>query len=117
MFLPIIYESLNKVTALRPGLYGCNCCAYKSPKDALKAFIFEFSLIGKNDVIACDMLILDAAGDLFFRDFMLMPDRTWRDSYGARADSISALLPSEIFGYELIECFALEAQKVGEWYA
>lgn len=114
MLLPISFESQNKVTDLRPGFYACTCSTYRSNKDALQAFVFNYALAGSDAVLVCDLLIVDAVDNFYFRDFMLMPDRTWRDSYGARAESLNALLPPEIFDYRLIEQFSLETQNIGE---
>lgn len=113
MFLPLDFKTQNSKSDLSPGLYECDCLVYQSPHDELKAFIFEYALFGSDFVSACDLLIVDAQESMFFRDFMRMPDRTWRDSYGARADALPALFPPEVLGYKLIQRFALESQKVG----
>lgn len=113
MFLPVNFDSMNKVADLSPGLYACTCRAYQSHTDALKALVFKYSINPNKSALACDLMIIDALENVYFRDFMLMPDRTWRDSYGARGESLEALLPSEIFKYQLVEQYELEAQKVG----
>lgn len=116
MFLPVSFESENSVSELAPGVYESSCSAYQSLTDGLKAFIFEYKLRGALTFTICDLLIVDGAENLYFRDFMLMPDKTWRDSYGARSDSLDALFPPEVLEYKLIERVVLGFKNIGVAY-
>ena len=114
MFLPIEFGSQNKESDLVPGIYTCTCFTYVSTIDALKSMVFKYTRVPNAAVVACDLLIIDALGDCYFRDFMLMPDETWRDSYGGRGLSLASLLPPEIYKQELFEQYVLESLKVGD---
>ena len=114
MFLPIEFDSQNKVSDLVPGVYACTCFTYVSTTDALKSMLFKYTKEPGVAVVACDLLIIDAVGKSYFRDFMLMPDDTWRDSYGGRGPSLESLLPPEICKQELFEQYVLESQRVGD---
>ena len=114
MFLPVNFKSRNSVSDLFPGVYACTCFTYVSTIDALKSMVFKYFNDPHSAVVACDLLIIDAVGDIYYRDFMLMPDRTWRDSYGARGESLECMLAPEIYKQELFEQYVLEPQKVGD---
>ena len=114
MFLPIDFESQNKISDLSPGVYSCICFAYTSPTDDVKSMVFKYFFEPGKTCVACDLLIIDAIGNTYFRDFMLMPDDTWRDSYGGRGPSLESLLPPEIYKQKLFEQYVLESQRVGD---
>ena len=74
---------------------------YQSKDGESSATVKEFAL-GGEPPSACDLVVVLPNGDVLFRDFMLLPDGSWRDSYGGRGESLGDLLPQEIFKFRLV---------------
>lgn len=114
MFLPIEVQSVNNAGQLKAGEYAVHCAVYTSPDQKSTVLHYEYKRAGVADAEACDVLFIDGTGPVRMCDFIRMPDRSWRDSFGARADSLLALLPPEIAQYRLMDERALPSQIVGD---
>jgi hypothetical protein len=114
MFLPIEVQSVNSPDQLKAGEYAVRCGVYASPDQKMTVLHYEYTRTGVADADASDVLLIDEAGAVRMCDFIRMPDRSWRDSFGARSDSILALLPSEIADFRLVEERSLPSQILGE---
>jgi len=114
MLLPIEIASVNHRRLLKSGQYDACCLTFVSG-DATKSVLqFEYRRYGDEQISAVDLMFVDADGATRMADFLRMPDRSWRDNFGARADSLLTLLPDEIAGYELVGTVELGAQIVEE---
>ncbi|WP_058034554.1 hypothetical protein [Burkholderia pseudomallei] len=114
MLLPIEIASVNHVGLLKPGRYDTRCLTFASADGARSVLQFEYRWLGAEHVLAVDMMLVDDLGTIRMADFFRMPDRSWRDNFGARADSILTLLPVELGGYELVDDVDLGVQIVGK---
>lgn len=103
MFLPIEIQSVNQPGQLQAADYVAMRRTYASRDSATTMFQFEYRQRDAEQVAACDVLFVDADGVVRACDFLRMPDRSWRDSFGARADSLLALLPREVADFVLVD--------------
>lgn len=114
MFIHEVVETKNTKNQLKAGTYKGICTLYSEPDTQTKLFLFEYGLKEKDDITAAEVLIADEKGDLFFRDFMQLPDDSWRDSYGKKAYTLGELIPTEILHFALIERIDIEDQIIEE---
>lgn len=114
MFIHEVVETKNTKNQLKAGTYKGICTLYSDPDTQTKLFLFEYGLKEKDDITVAEVLIADEKGDLFFRDFMQLPDDLWRDSYGKKADTLGELLPAEVLHFVLIERIEIEDQIIEE---
>ncbi|RQQ78684.1 hypothetical protein DF134_35570 [Burkholderia stagnalis] len=99
---------------LKPGRYSTRCLTFASADGARSVLQFEYRWLGGEHISAVDMLFVDDLVTIRMADFFRMPDRSWRDNFGARADSLLSLLPVELGEYELVDDVDLGVQIVGE---
>ncbi|WP_155713076.1 hypothetical protein [Burkholderia stagnalis] len=110
MLLPIEITSINHRRLLKSGRYDTRCLTFMSADATRSVLQFEYRRVGDELISAVDVLLVEADGGTRMADFLRMPDRSWRDNFGARADSLLTLLPLEIAEYELVEEVELGAQ-------
>jgi hypothetical protein len=110
MFMTVDFEGGNCASHIPDGPYRGLCTFSKAPGEDFNVAFVEYTLEGRDQPTVVDLLLIDPRGDRFFRDFIRMPDRSWRDSYGARNDELNALLPPEILQFEV-----LEQREVGQF--
>lgn len=114
MFLPIELQSVNQVSQLECGEYLASRRTYVSRDRSTTMLNFEYTLSGDDVAAACDIVLVGKDGALHACDFVRMADRSWRDSSGARSDSLLALLPAEVDQFELVEEEAVGSFHVAE---
>jgi hypothetical protein len=114
MFLPIEIQSINRREQLKAGNYAALCNTYVAPDGTATMIQFEYKLPDEELVAACDIVLVGPHGAVRACDFMRMPDRSWRDSFGGRADLLLDLLPREVANFRLVEQAKLGVQTVGE---
>ncbi|CAE6842469.1 hypothetical protein [Paraburkholderia aspalathi] len=114
MFLPIEIQSINHREQLLAGEYATNCAVYSSLDGKTVVMHYEYTRVGAAVAEACDLLFVEESGATRMCDFVRMPDRSWRDSFGARSDSLLDLLPAELAEYRLLEERQMGSQIVGE---
>lgn len=96
------FASLNRLSDLLAGRYIAIKSQYRLAEgDGYRAEIWELLDISTSTVIAADLMFYPPDGTCLFRDFALLPDGRWRDSYGARADRLGDLLPPELGQFSL----------------
>jgi hypothetical protein len=117
MFLPISIQSVNRASELPAGEYAATCAIYASMDTSSTVMKFEYTRAGSAYASACDILLIDGSGTARMCDFLRMPDRSWRDSFGARSDSLLDLLPAEISDYQFVEEKQLAARIVENAHA
>jgi hypothetical protein len=104
MFLYPGFESLNSHRDVPPGDYAGVLSVYVDRKSAAKALLSQYTLHSAVLPSIAELQMIDADGQTIrFLDFVLMPDRSWRDSYGLRADHLGRLLPVELASYTFFE--------------
>ena len=113
MFIPVPFRSVNSPSDLHPGRYRTTCAHYARASSDLKVWLFKYTAPESDEPLAVDLLLMDGEGALRARDFIWMPDRSWRDSDGGRANRLEALLPAELLGLQERRCVALEDVEVG----
>ncbi|HDR9762086.1 TPA: hypothetical protein QDC44_006319 [Burkholderia cepacia ATCC 25416] len=114
MLLPIEFSSVNDRSNLRAGRYGVTCLTFVGLDQREFAFQFEYRREGDPTVIAIDMVFFGVDGTIRAADFLRMPDLGWRDNFGARSESIEALLPAEILGLNLSRVDDVGVQDLSE---
>lgn len=96
------FASLNKPSDLLAGRYIAIKSQYGlSEGNGYRAEMWELLHIGTSTVIAADLMFYPPDGTCMFRDFALLPNGRWRDSYGARGDTLGDLLPPELGQFSL----------------
>lgn len=113
MFLPIHIDSVNRQEQLDEGEYHASCRTYASEDGSCTMLHFEYKRVGDELPGACEIVFVEPDGRVRACDFLRMPDRSWRDSFGARADSLLTLLPHDAAGYRLLGVSELGVQGVG----
>ena len=115
MFFPAIFDSVNPAAAPPSGRVEAICSLYVDASNSRQLFFFEYFAPGADiaDIpaatpFACDLVAVDGAGRILCRDFLQMPDRSWRDSVGLRSDELAALLPPELFQFGLVHRLKME---------
>jgi hypothetical protein len=103
MFLPISIQSVNDPDQLPRGEYDATCLVWSSPDGGERLMEYRYTPVGQERPKACDLLFIDASGNMRFCDFLRMPDDAWRDSFGARADQLTSLLPDAVSTYRLVD--------------
>ena len=114
MFLYPGFESLNSLDDVLPGDYAGVLSVYIDRKTAAKALLSQYTR--QLDVLPtiAELQMIDPDGQTVrFLDFVFMPDRSWRDSYGLRADELGLLLPVELASYTFFEQVETGIQTVG----
>lgn len=114
MFLPIEIQSVNQPGQLLAGEYRANCAVYSSPNSKTVVMHYEYTRVGATVADACDLLFVEESGATRMCDFIRMPDRSWRDSFGARSDSLLDLLPDEFAEYRLVDERDVGSHFVGD---
>jgi hypothetical protein len=102
VFLPNEIESVNTLDQLPRGRYCVTREGYVSRRGGQYALMYTYLLEGDEFPLACDLLFIEAGGAARQVSFVRMPDGAWRDSFGAKADDLRALLPQEVCGYQLV---------------
>jgi hypothetical protein len=114
VFIPVAFHSVNSSADLKPGRYSVACSSYGRIESGFIAVLFHFSPAGGGQAVVVDLLLMEGDGTLRARDFLWLPDRSWRDSDGLRADRLDALLPVELLSLQLSRKAALGEIQVGE---
>lgn len=98
------FESVNRLADLPAGRYVVVESTYGLPGDArYRAILTEIVPDGGNQAVGVDIQVGFPDGSLLFRDFARASDSAWRDSYGAKADSVADLFPQELARFELMQ--------------
>ncbi|CAM2198454.1 conserved protein of unknown function (plasmid) [Paraburkholderia kururiensis] len=113
MFLPLEFQSVNDQRQLQAGEYHASCRTYASADGACTMLQFEYVRIDDELTAACEIVFAGPDGVLSACDFLRMPDLSWRDCFGARADSLLDLLPRAVGSFQLVSLSDLGVQRVG----
>ena len=114
MFLPVPFESVNSRNDLAPGRYDATCSYYLAPGRSLRLMLFEYAREESREPAACDLLVVEEDGCVRARDFVWLPDRSWRDSDGVRSNRLASLLPMELLKLQFLRREVLESVRVGD---
>lgn len=87
------FVSLNKIEHLSDGTYHECCSRYQNKAGTVTTVVREFTKDGDAAPSACDLIIVLADVSILFRDYLCMPDGSWRNSYGCRAEKLASLFP------------------------
>ena len=112
MFVPVVFDSVNTDADMPPGVYDVVCRAYEAVDSQAQMVVFEYSPKGTDSVVAADLMVLDETGNIRACDFVWLPDRSWRDSSGLKANHLTELLPPELLAYQLVRTESLGEQTV-----
>lgn len=113
MFAADGLPSVNVIADLRPGLYLADCSAFSLVDSDRIIFLYGYTMAGENECCCVDIVVRSEDGDLTGLDILKLRDGTWRDSNGARAGSLSDLLPAELRTAKLVDVFELDDKVVG----
>lgn len=103
MFIPVKFESVNSAADIPPGRYATHCSVFVSDTgDVMKAMVLKYQHVGSVTPTAVDLLLVERDGTVRARDFVWMPDLSWRDSAGARANSLVSILPTVLGHMQLV---------------
>lgn len=113
MFLYPGFTSVNSLSDVQPGKYCGICSVYVDRKSAAKALLSQYWLPTESSTSVAELQLIDADGQgIYFLDFMKMPDGSWRDSYGLRADFMEKLLPEFLATFTFFEQVPTGTQMV-----
>lgn len=97
------FESQNALTELPAGRYMIVESLYALESlPSCQVILSEIVSVNESRTVGADLQILFADGSSLFRDFAFAPDGGWRDSYGAKADTLADLLPPEVANFRLV---------------
>ena len=114
MFLYPEFTSANSLATVRPGQYLGLCSVYIDRKSEAKALLHQYWLSTETKTSIAELQIIDPNGETIrFLDFLQMPDSSWRDSHGLRADSLEKLIPEYLASFTFFEQFPIGTQIVG----
>lgn len=114
MFLYPGFESLNASCDVPPGAYRGVCAVYVDRKTGALALLSEYTLEGASAPGVAELQMVDAARrTVRFLDFVHLPDGSWRDSHGLRADSLGRLLPGFLAPYRWLESVETGVERFG----
>jgi hypothetical protein len=91
------FVSLNRLTDVPAGRFLVVESIYRRAGNApCAAILSELIPEGSNASLGADLQVVLADGSILFRDFAIDHDGSWRDSYGAKANTLADLLPLEL---------------------
>jgi hypothetical protein len=91
------FVSVNSLDALPDGRYLLVESVYDLPGIfPLRAILSELLTGESNAPVAADLQILHNDGSVRFRDYARAADGEWRDSYGAKSNSLAEMMPREL---------------------
>jgi hypothetical protein len=114
MFLPIKFCSVNSPEDLAPGRYMASSTWYGRATDICMVLLVQYARDAGAQPAGVDLLVIEPDGTLRARDFAWLSDRSWRDSDGARANRLNALLPVELLRLQVVRSEHLGEIKVGD---
>jgi hypothetical protein len=104
VFLYPGFASTNSLDDLPYGQYHGFCSVYLDRQSGAKALVSEYWLPTETSARVVELQMINPDGQTVrFLDFVRMPDRSWRDSHGLRADSLGRLIPAHLASYSLFE--------------
>ena len=113
MFIPVPFDSVNQAFVPSPGTYAASCSMYAGDATLPELFVFEYIPQGATAPTVYDLLIVEPTGAVRARDYVFMPDRSWRDSAGAKSDDLSALFPAGLFDLRRVRRDPLPPNTIG----
>jgi hypothetical protein len=96
------FESVNVPDESFSGDYINMQSHYASANGFMSAVMSEYLKEGSSTSSVIELVVVLPNSDVLYRDFLLLPDLTWRDSYGGIENEIEELLPSELFDLRLV---------------
>ena len=103
MLIPIQFTSVNLQQDLPPGRYEAKCSLFAAVSGPMhRAMLWKYRKIGSSSPAACDLLLVERDGSVRVRDYLWMPDLSWRDSSGERGSSLAALFPQELMDLKFV---------------
>ena len=117
MFIPIEFDSINRIEMAPAGVYTATCETYAAAQAHMHTqstlLLFAYAHEGGSAPCFHDMVLVDPHGVVQVRDYAWMPDRTWRDSAGAKSVDLAALLPAELLQLRFVKREALPSITIG----
>ena len=107
MFIPVDFDSINPADMAAPGVYRVTCERYAGVETQPTLLFFSYTHDAGSVPCFHDLVLISQDGDVQVRDYAWMPDRTWRDSAGAKAADLAALLPVELLSLRFVKREAL----------
>ena len=113
MFIPIEFDSINCIEMAPPGVYTATCETYAAGQAQSTLLLFAYAREGGSAPCFHDIVLVDPHGAVQARDYAWMPDRTWRDSAGAKSVDLAALLPAELLLLRFVKRDQLPSITIG----
>jgi hypothetical protein len=107
MFVPYSFASVNQPDQLRRGVYRAVAEFYGGGDDEPRVSLVNYSLEPDPEVCAADLVVIDVDGSVLLCDYVWMPDRSWRDSAGLKANHLLELVPPELMRLPLVGSLSL----------
>ena len=113
MFLYPEFTSVNSLADVRTGQYHGICSVYVDRKSGAKALLHQYWLCTELKASIAELQMIDPDGQTIrFLDFMELPDGSWRDSHGLRAEFLEKLIPEFLASFSFFEQVQLGTQIV-----
>ena len=80
MFLPINCNSVNNPSMLPDTILTGTCSHYLSLDKKENIQVYEYDSENLKRMVACDLVIYSAAGDIYMHELLLLKDGNWRNS-------------------------------------
>lgn len=96
MFIPYTFASVNQPAQLRRGIYRADVTLYAGAPTEPRASLIAYTHESDHEPCAVDLVVMEADGSVRVRDFLWLPDRSWRDSAGTAGNNLAELLPTEL---------------------
>lgn len=100
MFIPYSFASVNQAGQLRRGVYRADVAIYAGAPGEPCASLIAYTHDADHEPCAVDLVVMESDGSVRARDFLWLPDRSWRDSAGTTAGNLAELLPAEVQGLQ-----------------
>lgn len=113
MLLALNISSMNSISLDVDRIYELAVSVYFSSCGERRALLAELRDLDSNRVLGCDLVVREPDGRIVARDFLLMPDRQWRDSVGRRNNKLSHLFPIDLESFTLSTRTAEQIREIG----
>lgn len=114
MFVPYEFTSVNRPEQLRRGVYRAVAEFYGGGAAAPRVSLVNYSLEPDPEVCAADLVVIEVDGSVRVCDYVWLPDRSWRDSAGLKANHLQELVPPELMALPLVGSLSLPAIELVE---
>jgi hypothetical protein len=114
MFLPINCQSVNDRKMVAASRLNGVCSTYATKGELKKILVFEYVCSESKKMVACDVVVKSAAGEIYVHDYFLLPDGNWRNSFGEVSETLTSLFPTELLNARCTQTEPIEEFAIGD---